>query len=262
MKPKFIITLIIILILLTIALIFFYSEQESEESEDSLTNKEIIQRISDGYADGISKSELEELLNQELGEKTVITGEDSYLNEKPEQSIIETYNLEEYETLQTTYVANVEEQIKNNYTWEFIVEAEDMDQEFFIEIQTYNFGIYLYDLDELINLLLENVTYEDSEEQTVYEYKAKIIAMKLLDSHLTDYINEEETKTIYIDFTNLDNDETKNSLSQYLLDLAGYNYHNISSINEMNENRTERLSEYINDAIADGTLNEEDILQI
>lgn len=86
--------------------------------------------------------------------------------------------------------------------------------------------------------------------------------MQLLNTHLNEYVNNSEEKTILITFTNLNNDETKNSLMQYLIDLTGYNYHTIENINIMVQNRNERLQKYIDDAINTGILNKNDILKI
>ena len=86
--------------------------------------------------------------------------------------------------------------------------------------------------------------------------------MKLLDSHLDDYISDRESKTIAIFFKDINSQETKDSLYQYLFDLSGYATGLDERINNMEVNRMERMQEYINNALNSGLLNKEDILKL
>ena len=118
------------------------------------------------------------------------------------------------------------------------------------------------DIEVLMSLLTQNYPFENAENQEINNYKAKVIAMKLLDSHLNDYISDSEARTIAIFFENIDDEETKNSLSQYIIDLSGYASGSDERINNMEVNRTQRMQEYINSATNDGTLDKNDILKI
>lgn len=258
MKQKIAIVLIIFFVVLIVVLVAFYP---TEKSEKQLTNKEIIEQISDGYISGISRNELKQLMNQDIDEKTMMTGKDAYLLSTPKEEIVEQYKLENYIKRNEQYYKNLESQIKNNYEWKFNGSAENNQTEYVVSIKTYNYGIYLQDLEQLQNLLL-NDNQTTGNEKIANEYKAKVVAMQLLNTHLNEYVNNSEEKTILITFTNLNNDETKNSLMQYLVDLAGYNYHTIENINIMVQNRNERLQKYIDDAINTGILNKNDILKI
>ena len=101
-----------------------------------------------------------------------------------------------------------------------------------------------------------------NENTEVNKYKAKVIAMKLLDSYLDEYIYNGDSKVISITFNSINDDKTKNSLIQYLIDLAGYNNREDEKINTMENNRKTRIAEYINTAISNGTLNKNDILKM
>ena len=257
MKNKIIICLIIVLIIFIIALIVFYPNTEKQPPK--LSQKEIIEKISDGYINGISKKELETLMSQELTTQTIMIGEDSYLSQKPNSSLIEKYNLVNFVDVQKKYINNLEKTIKNNYSWEFLNEVKENQQIYYMRIQTYNYGVYYQDIQALMSILLNNYQTNNDEEQMINKYKAKVVAMKLLDSHISEYENREETKDIVVEFSKNNQDKTKNSLAQYLVDLGGYNYNNI---NEMNENRQIRLQNYITNAINSGELDQNDFLKI
>ena len=241
MKNKIIICLIIVLIIFIISLIAFYP---SEEKQHQLSQKEIIEK---------------KLMSQELTAQSIMIGEDSYLSQKPNSSVIKKYNLDNFVDEQKKYLNNLEKIIKNNYYWEFLNEVEENQQIYYIRIQTYNYGVYYQDIETLMSIILSNYQTKNDEEQMVNKYKAKVVAMKLLDSHISEYENKDETKDVVVEFSKNNQDETKNSLAQYLIDLSGYNY---NSINEMNENRQTRIQNYITNAINSGQLDQNDFLKI
>ncbi len=255
MKNKIIITLIFIIIIAIILLIAFWPKKQ----EENYTKKEIVEKVSNGFINGISKEKLEKLMNQDIADKTMITGNDAYLLTKPSQNKIDQYNLNEYVQKNQTYFSNLEKKIKENYSWEFDGEAEANQSSYIINVKSYSYGTYLSDLEEMVNQLMIRVS--DNTPKDINKYKAKVIAMKILNSHLDEYICN-EVKTILIDFTNINSDETKNSLMQYLVDLAGYNNLQDENINAMEQNRQTRITEYIDNAINNKTLDKNDILKI
>lgn len=261
-KTKIIISVIVFLILIALAVTIIILTKNNKEPEKSYTKKEIIENISNGFANGISKDELESLMNQEVQDKTMMTGEDAYLLQAPSEKLIDKYNLDNYVKNNKTYFSNLENKIKENYFWKFDGEVKENQTSYFISVKTYNYGVYLTDLEEMVGLLTNNYPFENSEEQEINDYKAKIIAMKLLDSHLDDYISSSDSKTIAIFFQQINSTETKNSLIQYLIDLSGYSNGLDERINNMEINRTERMQSYINEAISNGTLDQNDILKI
>ena len=127
-------------------------------------------------------------------------------------------------------------------------------------VKVYNYGIYLSDIEEMQNQLLK-LSSNNIGNKVVSEYKSKVIAMKLLNTRLDDYFNDGEEKTVVITFTNIDDDGTKNSLMQYLLDLAGYT-NMTEKILEMNNNRETRIAECIQEAFENNIIDQKDILEL
>ena len=254
MKKKIIIGLIVTLIVVVVA--FF----PNKKTEEQLTKKETIEQISKGFGNGISKKELEKLMNQKIEGKTMMTGKEAYLLKTPNDELIKKYNLDNYVKQNKTYFNKLETKIKENYSWEFEGEVQENQDAYFMLVKVYNYGIYLSDLETLQNKLLENKSAK--EEKEVNEYKAKVIAMKLLDSHLDDYLNNGEAKNIAITCANLNSDETKNSLMQYLIDLAGYTNEKDETIANMVQNRDSRMQNLIDEAIRNNVLEENDLLKL
>ena len=256
MKKRVIIILMFLIIAASILTITFLPKKQ----EKTYTKKQTIENISKGFASGISKKELENLMNQEIADKTVMTGKDAYLLKKPAQEKIEKYNLNSYVKENEKYFSALEKKIKDNYSWKFEGTFEENQTTYFITLKTYSYGVYLSDLEEMVMQLMSRVNSDNPKE--INEYKAKVISMKLLNSHIDDYIYNGEEKTISISFANPDSDETKNSLMQYLVDLAGYNNLTDEKINALEQNRQTRITEYIDAALNDGTLNKNNILKI
>ena len=252
MKKKLIFAMVILVIIIAVIIIIFLPKDKEEKAYNK---KETIEEISNGLVNGMSKKDLEKLLNQKISEQTIMTGKDAYLLKAPSNDLIEKYNLDKYVTVQKTYFEKLDSKIKNEYSWKFEGETKGNQAYYYITINVYNYGIYLNDINEIQKQLLENYKATNNAEQEINEYKAKIIAMKLLDSHLDDYGNTQ--KTIAISFTNIDNDETKASLMQYLVDLAGYN----SASDDINA-RPVKIKNFIEENINNGVLNKQDLLAL
>lgn len=258
-KKRIFLFCIILLFVITLIVIVFLPKKENNEI--SYTKKEIIEKISEGFANGISKKELEKLVNQELSDKTIMTGKDAYLLKTPSDKLIQKYNLDNYVTNQKTYFEKLDSKIKENYSWSFEGDAQDNQAAYYISVKTYEYGIYLSDLEEIQNQLLENYKSDNDEENEINQYKAQVVAMKLLDSHLDEYLNNNQPKTITISFTNSDSDETKASLLQYLIDLAGYNQAGEDTTNTI-QDRPARMKTIIDEALNSSILNNQDLLSL
>ena len=115
-EKKIAIALIVFFIILIVVLIVFYPTKENEKQ---LTNKEIIEQIFDGYVSGISQNELNQLMNQDIDEKTMMTRKDAYVLSTPKKEIVEQYKLENYINKNEQYYKNLESQIEKNYEWSF-----------------------------------------------------------------------------------------------------------------------------------------------
>ena len=255
-KIKIIIGIVIVAILIIAILIMIFWPKNQG---NSYNKKEIIEKISNGFVEGISQEELEKLMNQQIADKTMMTGKDAYLLKKPNNDEIKKYELNEYVKNNETYFNNLVQKIKENFSWEFADKAGKINY-YVINVKTYSYGVYLSDLEEMVNQLISRVS--NNIPKNINQYKAKVIAMKVLNNHLGEYIYKGDTRSVIIDFKGINQNDTKNSLMQYLIDLAGYNNQSDENISAMEQNRQSRIKTYIDNAINDGTLDKNDVLKL
>ena len=188
---------------------------------------------------------------------SIMTGKDSYLREKPSDKDIKQHNLDEYVKLQDTLATNVEKKIISNLEYK-VGEIADIEEDatiYHVELKTYYEIEYLLDLDELQNKLLEE--YRNKNEminEEIANYKAKVIAMKLLDDKLKNYENSSEYCVANIYYYK-DSYKTSKSLVSYLNALQGSNYNN-DEIDALTNTREDRINDYIKDAKKYGVINE------
>ena len=102
---------------------------------------------------------------------------------------------------------------------------------------------------------------KDSEKYYLYEYKAKVISMKILDQHLDVYSNKDETEKLILYFDENDKIKENEYLSLYF-NLIGATSDKSKEATEKNEDKTKRIRKYIDDAVASGYISKEDIKNI
>ena len=167
---------------------------------------------------------------------------------------IKDNNLDNYVIIQDELATNVEKKIQSNFDYSIsnVIEEDDYTQ-YSVLLKSYYQIAYLLDLEELQKQLLVKSAQEDNE---VNNYKAKVIALKILDKRLDDYVNKDEN--CMANLYRYQNDEERNnsSLLSYINLLQGLNYNNEKIFTENQLNITERMNTYINEAIENKLINE------
>lgn len=265
-KWLILITCLIILILV-ITLVIPLLVKDNNEYDSKKTTREFasdIETLNDLLINGGSKKEIIELTKiKELENFNIMTGKDSYLNQKPSKEIIDTYNLNDYVTKSSKYISRLEKEIKNNF--DFKSENVTRDNNYIynmVTVKAYYYSGYIVDLEELKNQLLEKVISSDKKEEKANNYKAKVKAMEILDKKLKDYRNKNEKINIGVNYNASKKTYTKNSLYQYILTVQGFSYRNNPEMMEKNANVQTRMTEYIDEALTNGILDNDNILRL
>lgn len=203
---------------------------------------------------GATKEELSKYFNTDnLDSNSLMTGPDSYMRVKPEEKIITKYKLDKYVSLQDKLATNVETRIKKEFN--FIMGDEPFKDNGATVYQGLVKGFYqmeyLIDLKELQSILASE--YQEEAPEEVLQYKAKVIAMKILDDYLTNYDNDDDYAAANI-YIYEDKEKTDLSYISYLNMLQGVNYQN-EVIDKLELTRTARLNKYIKEAIKKNKIN-------
>ena len=238
-KNIFIVFIAILCIGIGIGLLLGANNRYIESKQ--ITKKEArnyIEELTNIIINGKNRNELVELLGNGdmLLDTYIMTGDDMYLRESPDETIIENYNLEEYVTLGETLANNLEQKIKDNFEYEITgVLSYDDSIDVTVTFKTYYYTAYINDLTMLQDVLLANLDYdldnlENQEQYLVDQYKAKIKAALLLNNYLDRYVNANESLNTAISFINKIIDDSDDEFLSYLISLNGYTYDNTGYI--------------------------------
>ncbi len=256
-KKKIVIICIVVGIIIIAASLYllFSTRQKAPTLQEKGT--EIVESISDSMKNGASLKEIEKLIGvDDLTNTTIMVGSDSYVRDKPSDEIITANNLSSYVSLNEQYSENLEKKIKDNFDCKIdIFNTEQGIVSIKADIKNYYYAVYLQDMIELQSQLLERTQAVNNE---VNSYKAKVRAMQILDSKLEQYVNDDETISQLVSYKRDNDDERKNSLSSFVIALAGFNYHN-DTTNAFEKNRETRISGYIDEAINSGIISENNL---
>ena len=180
-----------------------------------------------------------------LNENYVVLGSDSYLRKYPNSS----EDLSLYRNKQDEYASKVEQIYLNNTKFDVKEDTEGL----YFTITPWLFAAYSTDMSVLINKLLElegidpTLIETNYNEYLVYEYKAKVKAMIILDSYLSNYNNEEVFNfTFYLN----DSSVVSNQYFSLYLNLVG----SVSQKVIADSNRDSRINQYLQDAISSGVI--------
>lgn len=257
-KRNIIITVIIIaIILITAGLIIYFTDNNSNTKKEpeikEMTNDEArnyVEKLTDVIINGSSKEELMDVLKtDQILDTDIMTGEDMYLLQKPDERLVNKYKLDDYVETSKKLAERLESAIQNNfeYTIKDVIEVDD-----YITVQisykTYYYVAYINDLSRIQTELLIKAGYDlengaDSEQYQVDTYKAKIKAASILDSYLDNYNNENEMKETVVSYHNKNIEDSSDEFKSYLINLTGFTYNN-KGILTTQEKVDELLSNY------------------
>ncbi len=253
MKKKLIIIIPIVVILLAIILIFLLNSLKEKPNPDkSKVVEDVIQNVF--YNDSITISDLKKELQSAMPSEEVFLGKDSVIRKKPSDELIKRNNLKAYESIQNKYYKNVEKKFKENASYKIV--ASD-DKKVSIDVIPWYYSQYASDLSKLTYKLLNYANYEvtednyGSKEYEVNEYKARVIAMRIMNRHLDEYDNNtKEVLKCEVEFTG-DKPGEFDYYTVYLM-LEGITAEKAPSKDE----QAERINQYIEDAKQAGIFNE------
>lgn len=206
---------------------------------------------------------IKRLTGESLTPMYIYVGKDSFVSTKPSKEIIRRYNLENYEKLQSKYAAIVEKRFLEGTSYSF----DKIDETTMVySFKPWYFGAYSTDLQYLIQRLIVEtgeITKDDfmqaTEKYTVYEYKARVKAMYILNDYLSTYENQDEE----LKFTLLlkDGKITKEDLYSIYMNFSGNRSEKVKGFFD-EEATEERAESYYTKATKDKNINTKDVLSI
>ncbi len=257
MKLKIIIPIILIIIGI-LFLIFLPKTSDSDEIKiNQITTKEeaieTVNILNDKIIKGGSKKDLIKVLGtNEIGDYNIMTGPDSYVRQSLDDKTIKKYNLENYVSKANSLADNLEEKIKTNFEVQLqepIMSKKNVS--IAVTYKTYYYQNYLTDLQKLQFKLLTLAGHKldentkSSDKLTVDSYKAKVKAMTILDKNLNNYVNNNETKTVGINYKNGNISGSSDSLISYFINITGYTYQANSIDSDLIKNSESRINKYL-----------------
>lgn len=179
-------------------------------------------------------------------------------------------NLSSYEAKQKEYATSLAEVINKQFSVKFTDErlySEDkkeiMQQ---VQVKTFGYAFYLKDMDGLIEKLLKMANLDTSKENIksmTDNYKAKVKALEILNSYLSDYYCREtfETNLVY----NIGEKISCANCNLYINYTQGYYAREVKVTNEIDyydKVKEKRIEKLIKKAISDKILDEENPLEL
>lgn len=184
----------------------------------------------------------------------IVLGEDSYLRSVPDTE----EDLTKYKGKQDIYAEKVETKYLNNTSYTI----EEYGENLLFKIKPWYFALYSSDLQSLtLKLMIMagvdlNLVETNYNEYSVYEYKARIKSLIILDEYLDDYDNQDEILEFVFYY---DGDvPSDNQYYSLYLNLVGV----FSDSVENDTNKEERVNTYLNTAISNGLVDEKNPLGI
>ena len=250
-KIKNIIPIVAILIVAILLIVLFSERKKASPPNKERIVEDVIQNVF--YNDSLSSKELSATINSVLPSDEIFIGKDSYITYKPSNEIIEKYKLESYVAMQDEYAPAVRKKFDENTSYKI---TSTTDTEVFMDVIPWYYSQYTQDLMAIMNKIMEYAKYEidetniNIEEYTVNEYKARVLGMRILNSHLDEYDNVTgETRKVLLDYGGGSEPEKNDYYTLYLV-LGGVTAEKAPSM----EKQEERVNNYIQEAINNNIL--------
>ncbi len=254
-----IITICIAFIFMIVALLLF-----SKNQDISMKMKDKIAQVNNLVISSATKEELATAINvDDINSLSIMTGEDSYMRLLPSKNKIDEYNLQKYQKEQDSLATIVEKSIKDNFVFELEKKTAKINDAtvYYGVLKAFYQMTYLQDLQELQRVLFEEYKLSNGiTDEEVEQYKAKVVAMKILNEKLNQYKNNDQYCGAAV-YQYEDEESTSMSLLSYLNLLQGINFHN-EDVEELENTREERITKYIEEAKENNLIDTSNVLNI
>ena len=251
-KKIFIIIAVVALIaIITITILNITKPKKADKKTEKEIKEETKNTINTITSEDLTYEKFKQIIGTDVPNVHIAVGPNSYLRNKPSDKVIKKYNLSKYVNLQEKLVKRVEKRYLDSLEYN-VKDTIDMGgqvcQE--VEISSYYYALYLYDLIDLTNEIATNGPEDaaTNEKAAAEYYKGQVKALQVLDNHLDDYENTTKEKiTTGVCYKNgiVDSDD----MIGFVGALQGENYSNMNMDSEINQNRAkERLAKYLEEA--------------
>lgn len=223
---------------------------DTKEEDTTVSTKEMIVQLNELLINGGTKEQIHKLTGidvKDIDSRSLLTGPDSYMAIHPDDKVIKENSLDNYLQAQEELVKNVEKAIKENfeYTIDSVQKEEDY-KVYSISLKSYYQTAYQIDLMNIENYIDAKAPAQDE----ITRYKHKVAALKILNENLDEYVNKDEFCVAILYEYNNDLENTKKSITAYLNQVQGINYHNEKIFVDNQINSTTRIEALVNNALA------------
>ena len=191
---KILLFIILIIIVLIIILSFVFINKKKETPKVS-KEKYIDNIVNDVFFEkNVTIDELNDATDTKLIKNDIFIGKDSELRYRPSEKLIKKYKLKDYIPIQDKLAGEVEKRALNNIEYKVIDKNED-DNYIEYEIKPWYAYKYLRNVEYLKEMIMEDAGFVSdvntvfTEEYEINNFKSRVIALRVLSNHLSDYDN-------------------------------------------------------------------------
>jgi len=225
--------------------------------------KKTLEKVNSLALKGATKNELSKIFKtDDLESDYLLTGPDCYMRLKPSDEKIKENSLSSYVKEQDKLSKTVEKNIEENF-YTLISDTTRKENNATVYsgvVRTFYQLEYLQDLKAIQSSIINEYKENNEVDEEIDNYKAKIVAMKILDKKLDTYKNKDEYSGFNI-YVYEDDTKTGSSFVSYMNMLQGINYHN-EYVNKLEDTREERIKEYIEEAKNNNIISKDNLLKI